>query len=431
MSGDKFLDPAAPSRWARSWGWLLLLAVMFVAPPSTYGGKAAKPDQDEPRVPNVFEVDPVDTGLDGKSQDSACACCPPRLWFSAQNLIWWIDGFWVPPLVTTGPANADRDTAGEPGQPGTEILLGDRSFAGEAHYGGRFRLGYWFDAEATCGVEASYLGLLQTTTTFGAASPELPVIAHPFYNMEPGREGPDTELVAYPGLFDGRIEVAGETDLQGIEVLYRHALSRACGTRIDFLAGWRYARLDEQLLISDFKRSVGSGSGLQIGTTVEEYERFAALNQFHGGEIGLLAEWRRCRWTLETVLKLALGGTRSQANIQGSTTVSVPDPDVAISPTGLLVQETNRGSYQGDSFAVVPELGVALGYQLTPRLRTNVGYTFLYWSQVARPGDQIDLDLNPTQLQPGGLVGAPRPAFDWKFTDMWAQGISLGLDYRF
>jgi hypothetical protein len=219
--------------------------------------------------------------------------------------------------------------------------------------------------------------------------------------------------------------------LQGIEVLYRHALSRACGTRIDFLAGWRYARLDEQLLISDFKRSVGSGSGLQIGTTVEEYERFATLNQFHGGEIGLLAEWRRCRWTLETVLKLALGGTRSQANIQGSTTVSVPDPDVAISPTGLLVQETNRGSYQGDSFAVVPELGVALGYQLTPRLRANAGYTFLYWSQVARPGDQIDLDLNPTQLQPGGLVGAPRPAFDWKFTDMWAQGISLGLDYRF
>jgi len=117
--------------------------------------------------------------LDAKSADPVCGTSSPRLWLTAQNLAWWIDGFWIPPLVTTGPSTADRDSAGQLDQPGTEILLGNRSYAGEAHYGGRFRLGYWFDPQATWGVEASYFGLLQTTATFGAASPEVPVIAAP------------------------------------------------------------------------------------------------------------------------------------------------------------------------------------------------------------------------------------------------------------
>ena len=102
-----------------------------------------------------------------------------------------------------------------------------------------------------------------------------------------------------------------------------------------------------------------------------------------------------------------------------------------MTPAGLLVQSTNSGLHSRDVFAVVPELGVTVGYQLTARLRATFGYTFLYWSQVARPGDQIDLDVNPSQLTSDGLVGAPRPQFQWIGSDMWVQGMNFGLDYRF
>jgi Putative beta barrel porin-7 (BBP7) len=56
--------------------------------------------------------------------------------------------------------------------------------------------------------------------------------------------------------------------------------------------------------------------------------------------------------------------------------------------------------------------GGAIGYNLTYNLRATVGYTFLYWNTVARPGDQIDTSLNLSQLDSGGLVGPARPRFD-------------------
>ena len=80
---------------------------------------------------------------------------------------------------------------------------------------------------------------------------------------------------------------------------------------------------------------------------------------------------------------------------------------------------------------VIPEFGVTLGYDLTPCLRATVGYTLLYWSQVARPGDQIDLDVNLSQIKPSGLVGPARPEFNWVGSDVWVQGSSAGLNYRF
>jgi hypothetical protein len=79
---------------------------------------------------------------------------------------------------------------------------------------------------------------------------------------------------------------------------------------------------------------------------------------------------------------------------------------------------------------VAPEAGLDLGYQLTPNLRVQVGYTFLYLSSVARAGDQIDRGIDSVQL-----TGVPspfgRPAFRPNRTDFWAQGINVGASFRF
>ncbi len=68
---------------------------------------------------------------------------------------------------------------------------------------------------------------------------------------------------------------------------------------------------------------------------------------------------------------------------------------------------------------------------MTSRLRLTVGYTFLYWSQVARAGDQISTVINPSQFPPGQLSGAPAPQFKLALSDFWAQGVNFGVDFRF
>ena len=101
-------------------------------------------------------------------------------------------------------------------------------------------------------------------------------------------------------------------------------------------------------------------------------------------------------------------------------------------PGGLLAQRTNIGDYSANNFSFVPEVGVRLGYLIAPRVALTAGYNFIYWTGVARPGEQIDPVVNPTQIPPGTLQGPARPAFTGvSTTDIWIQGVSTGLEFRF
>jgi hypothetical protein len=50
---------------------------------------------------------------------------------------------------------------------------------------------------------------------------------------------------------------------------------------------------------------------------------------------------------------------------------------------------------------------------------------------VARPGDQVDLVVNSTQLPPATARGATQPPFTFHGTPFWAQGASFGLEYQY
>jgi Putative beta barrel porin-7 (BBP7) len=86
---------------------------------------------------------------------------------------------------------------------------------------------------------------------------------------------------------------------------------------------------------------------------------------------------------------------------------------------------------------VVPEVALNLGYRLRSQATIYVGYSFLYASNVARPGEQINRNINPTQTvaygndPPATLVGAAQPAFNFNTTNFWAQTLAVGLAYRF
>jgi hypothetical protein len=77
-------------------------------------------------------------------------------------------------------------------------------------------------------------------------------------------------------------------------------------------------------------------------------------------------------------------------------------------------------------------MDVKLAYQITPRLTASLGYTFLYWSNVARAGDQVDTTVNPTLIPPVvAPTGPARPAVTFQQSGLWAQGIQLGLELIF
>jgi len=344
-------------------------------------------------------------------------------------LLWWTQGSRVPPLVTTSPDGTAAEQAGVLGQDTTTILFGGESLAGSSRSGGRITMTYWLQPNRCTGIEASYLGIGRETNSFFAQSEGDPILARPFFNIRNDDDDEqDSLLVAHPDRAEGRVGATVAAEFQGVEVLLRWAMLQQDAHRMDFVVGYRYQRLDDGLLISQFTESTDPVSQ---GTTVDLFDQFQSRNRFHGAEFGLLYSERYCRWSMEMLMKLGFGNTHSRVLIDGSTTTTVPGQSPVTTSGGLLALPTNMGVYGDNHFTMIPEFGITLGYDLTPRLRATFGYTFIYWSNVARAGDQIDLDVNDSQLSGGTLDGAPRPEFIWITTDFWAQGLNFGLECRY
>ena len=118
--------------------------------------------------------------------------------------------------------------------------------------------------------------------------------------------------------------------------------------------------------------------------------RYADLQEQHGGnidndflgpELGYNWEWIYRRWKFDMLSKLAIGNIRH-----------------------------DRGDKHDNDLSVLPEVGFRLSYKLAENLDFNIGYTFVYWSNVIRPDNG--------------------PENSYLETDFWAQGLTTGLEYR-
>lgn len=349
--------------------------------------------------------------------------CPSCYWGEADFLLWWSEGLDVPPLLTSSPAGAPANTAGILGQPGTVTLVGDEPLSPGPHAGGRFSLGWW--ANPSSALLASYLRLGERTAEYTAASDEVPILARPVVN----NLVPAAMLIAHPDFLDGSVAITTSTELQSLEALWRRRLFATPVERVDLLVGYRFADLDESLRIDQFSRWFAAQGNIIPGTTKELFDRFLTQNEFHGAELGLMYERSLNQWTLDARVKIGLGNNRATVQIDGSTVNTVPNAGSATFVGGLLAQQTNIGRYQEDHFAVVPEVRLSLARQVGERLRFFVGYDLLLWSNVARPGDQIDVHVS--QFPPEPVAPAAQPAFRFATTSFWAQGLHAGIELRF
>jgi hypothetical protein len=213
----------------------------------------------------------------------------------------------------------------------------------------------------------------------------------------------------YPGWRGGAADVGIHNDLTsrlwGAECDGRAELWRGSFGHLDCLGGFRHLSLDETLAIAE--RDV-------TGAAVTS-DRFATRNRFYGGQLGLEAEAHHGTWSIDVFAKAALGGNSAAANVNGTTLVAGH-----ATSGGLLVAPGSSGGHRADVFAVVPEVGIHLAYELTNNLRVTAGYGFLYLSDAARPAEQTDI----LQHNPHGFLPQTNG-------DFWGQGISLGLEFRF
>lgn len=393
------------------------------------------------------DVDPLHKNVPSASRKPSCTCAqcllhqpsmcnrrniigrrPANLgWLNLEYLHWWPNAGRDLPLVTSSSAGTAAATAGILGLPSTTELLNNRSLTDGGLNGGRVNGGFWADDNHCQAWEGSYFGLL-SESNFSVASGSIPIIARPYTDGLLGNS-PAAFLVAHPAFLSGNLSVDNELKFQGAEFGIRSRLHELACNRLDFLLGYRYLNLDDNLKISSSSRYTAAQGAILAGTTKDVLDQFQAKNYFHGAQFGLIYR-EHMRWfDIDLQSRLSVGGTRSESEINGRTTNTVPGGGNANFQGGLYAQGTNIGRVQWSNVSVVPELRVGASRRLSPCLRASVNYNLMAWNHVARAANLIDTTLS--QLPPQSALGQGRPLLNGARSTLLIQGINVGLQFEF
>lgn len=352
----------------------------------------------------------------------------PLVWLETSALAWRItDSPFPSPLITTGnPADA---VPGAIGQSGTRLVFGGTGLDYGRTAGMRVTAGAWLDDEPY-GIELSAFALRKAGTYFSVRSDAdgSPPIYMPAFLVAAGGEG--ARVVADPVQgFAGGVAVLTEARLNSWEVNGLVALDRSNEAAVDLLVGFRSMSLEETLTIRN------QSADLTLGTFTDVMDRFHTYNVFKGAQIGLRSSGYSGNWFASLTGKLAFGSTSTRLTVNGITSQAAAPPLVnGIFPSGFLAQPSNTLEQTHDEWSCISEINLRAGCDAWGCLRVFVGFDFLYWNTVARPGDQIDRAINLTQSQVFGggvLVGQRRPAPIYQTSDFIAQGISAGIELRY
>lgn len=365
-------------------------------------------------------------------------------WFSAEGLLWWTNGVVVPDLVTTSPQGIPADQAGISG-PNSEVLFAGDEIFELMQSGFRVRAGQVLDPRGGHGFDAEFLTLLSRDYDFFASSTGDPILARPFFNAGPNNNALDSQLIAFPGLATGAIQIDARSRMYSLGIHYweeifnsrleccqsdscTHSPTFHSGNERDeslvvFQLGPRFSFLQDGLLVDESLTGVASGNQFRFVDT------FDTENKFLGAEFGLRAIRRRGDVDVNLGLQLAVGGTRQELQIGGFNTAT-SNGTTTTTPGGFLAQTSNSGSWRRTRFSLLPAIDMGIGCQCGRGWRMNVTYSLTYWPNVLRAGEQIDTTINEDffapQVVPSAGPNRPEPLF--KETDFLAHGISIGFE---
>jgi len=339
--------------------------------------------------------------------------CGPRLWWLDVDFTFgWRRGKGYPTLVTGEPDGV---------LPDAEVLYKAGQETSQMNPGMQLNFGTWIDHCEVTGVGGRFWFLGKDSGDFFVDSTMEPVIARPFFDIDNERQ--DALLVAFPGLRTGSLRVQATNEVLGADAYVRMLLMKTCYGRIDAIGGYTFSRINDEFRIVSNTTALVDDGGIVEGTTFRIEDSFTTHNEFHGGTLGMMWERNCCGWTWNVAGKIGLGNMRQTAIVNGFNSVTVPGAATVTEEGGLLTAATNIGELSRDEFCVVPELNLSLAYQIRPCLSLSIGYNFMYWSDVLRPGDIIDTSIDTD----GDLETRPLLAFN--SSNYWVQGLNLGVHY--
>lgn len=380
-----------------------------------------------------FKLFANDASFDTGNLGDGSACgSPSRFWAELDGLYWRVGGDHLPPLVTTSPNNPLTPVAQAGVLPAATVLVGNQQFNNDPRLGVRLNMGTWINASHTLGFQFGGFMLADRTESTDLASNGNPILARPFTNVQPTPPVQASQIVAYPNVADGAIGVRERSTLQGLDFAIRGNV--CCGDiwRIDALVGYRYLRFTEQLSIQErLVAGVNAPAtlGIPTGTIVTESDRFDTGNVYHAAQVGFTGELRLWeRVSLIGTTKASFGIVNQGVGIDGHTRFSTDNVDRL---GGLLALNSNIGAYHRSDSALVPELNLNLSYQVTNNIRLRLGYDLIYIPNVQRAASVIDLSIDPRRIPPITSPTVNRPSFDNAATDLFIQGVSAGLEFRY
>lgn len=362
-------------------------------------------------------------------------CCSEKFWVTGEYLLSWLKDAPLVPLITTSPAGTPSISAGVLGQPGTTILFGNHDIDINARSGFRIDCGLYLDEKRQFTLEGNGFWIASKNQHFNASSTGDPILARPFFNVSSSQE--NASLIAFPGLNEGSINITTKSgSLWGVELnaayhickprtfncsSYEHCSKRLSG---DIFVGFRFLRLQEKLSIQD------QANAIFAPFEIVNNDSFRTYNNFYGLQLGGRLNWEKGCFFCDVYGQVGIGATHEKVNIQGSTVTTAAGVSTQF-PEGFLALSTNIGNHRRTVFSVVPEIGFSLGIKPIEGLRVFMGYSFMYWNKVVRPGRQVNLNLNPNLFPPPIGGGPAEPSFSFHNSDFWKQTLNFGIGYLF
>lgn len=356
---------------------------------------------------------------------TAAAQPTEKVTWGFEAMSWWFQGSPTPaPVITDGVY----------GRAGTSVLLGGGTVDTNPNPG--FRVTLFYTPKLTYGVEVNYLYIGERTATNGVSSSGLPGSTNlyvPYSNVL--RNAEDVTEISYAGLYAGNATTELTNSMMGAEINVTWPVAAGQPWDVAVFGGFRWLRLKEKYQVTTSSPYVPP-SAPSIWTTTDIFD---ASNKFYGGQVGARGAWRQGSWLVNGAVQVALGGTVQDVDVQGSLATNDFTNLGATQtfPGGYFALPTNIGRYSRTEFAWVPELRLSAGYYFTPKISLSVGYDVLYVSNVARPGNQVNRDVNPSQgvaytgQVPAILTGPAQPAYNWASSSFWAQAVSATLHVRY
>jgi Putative beta barrel porin-7 (BBP7) len=370
-------------------------------------------------------------------------CCQSGRMFSADAayVLWFLaNGKDSVPLADTD-FLSQRDAAQLPGVSDADH---DR---GAPISGVRLALGYWQvqDNEwvpggiRDWGVETVFFFVGQHS--INVKDDTFPTIIRPFFDLNNRQES--GFIVAQPGLDTGYFTGHAQLNVWGSEInVWKNVYYNCPGTtcNVSMLAGLRYLDLDERLnlaSVSVYNANLAAfpafipfeGNSLVVG------DSFATHNHFYGGQVGVNAKWYPfANMIIDGTFKLGVGATHEDLEIAGGQLRTLPNGTQMPANGGLLALPTNMGNFHADHFAQVPELDLKFSDPILPHLTLSLGFDCIYWSRILRPAQQIDRDIDITQIPnfPTNAGVAPtglnQPSVPFRQSDLWILGITLSAE---